>query len=433
MLRSQKQIALFIKNHIFAFVIYYSMGLISFIGRRFVRVRKKSFSAPVIRIATAGISLSVAVMIISVVIVKGFQLEIKNKVIGFSGHVRIKPFQMSTVDQQTAFKFDREDISSLKEEIPGIINIQPTAEKAGIIKTDDQMEGCIFKGINENYYSGFIETSIQEGHFPSFSGDTVSNEIIISRITADRLHFKVGDDLRMYFLLPGEQQPRGRKFVISGIFDTGLSEFDKKYMFGDIGHIQQLNGWKQNEAGVVEILIDNYDNIEYTVRRAAQMLHYDVEVWNVRELYPEIFNWLDLLDMNVNVIIIVMLIVALINVITILLIRILEKTSAIGILKSLGASNASIRKIFLFISSAILIRGMLIGNIIGFGLAFMQKYFVIFRLNREVYYVEGVPVHFDVPYLLMINGLVFISGVLVMLLPSLIIARIYPAKTLRLK
>ena len=326
---------------IFAFI-FKAMGFITFIGKRFVRIRKGSFSAPVIRIATAGISLSVAVMVVSIVIVKGFQLEIRNKVIGFSGHVLIKPFQMSAVEQQQSFQYDRADIQSLREEIKGIISIQPTAEKAGIIKTDDQMEGCIFKGVNKDYYKDFIDASIVEGKFPLITNDSVSNEIIISRITADRLDFEVGDALRMYFLLPGEQQPRGRKFLITGIFDTGLSEFDKKYMFGDIGHLQQLNGWESNESGVVEIFIDNYANIEYTVRKASQILHYDVEVWDVRELYPDIFNWLDLLDMNVNVIIIVMLIVALINIITILLIRILEKTTAIGILKSAGASNGKI-------------------------------------------------------------------------------------------
>jgi lipoprotein-releasing system permease protein len=409
------------------------MGFITFIGRRFVRVRKSSFSAPVIRIATAGISLSVAVMIISIVIVKGFQLEIRNKVIGFSGHVRIKPFQMSAVEQQEAFQYDRADILSLQEEIKGIISIHPTAEKAGIIKTDDQMEGCIFKGVNKNYFGEFIKESIVEGRFPIITDDSVSNEIVISRITADRLNFDVGDDLRMYFLLPGEQQPRGRKFLITGIFDTGLNEFDKKYMFGDIGHLQRLNGWESNESGVVEILIDNYENIEYTVRRATQILHYDVEVWDVRELYPEIFNWLDLLDMNVNVIIVVMLVVALINIITILLIRILEKTTAIGILKSVGASNGKIRRIFLYISSVILIRGMIIGNLIGFCLAFLQKYLHIISLDQETYYVSSVPITFDIHYLLLVNALVFVSGVFVMLVPSLIISRIYPARTLRLK
>jgi len=404
-----------------------------FIGKRFIRIYKGSFSRPVIRIATAGISLSIAVMIISVVIVKGFQLEIRNKVIGFSGHVRIKPFQMSSVDQHIPLQFDREDVVSLKSKIDGIISIQPSAEKAGIIKTDEQIEGCIFKGITSEYYTGFIDRSMKEGRFPQFPADSVSMEVAISAITASRMRLSVGDDLRMYFLLPGEQQPRGRKFMITGIFDTGLSEFDMKYMFGDLRHLQQLNGWKSNEAGILEILIDNYDNTEYTARRAQQIIEYDLEVWNVRELYPEIFNWLDLLDMNVTVIIVIMLIVAMINIITILLIRILEKTSAIGLLKAMGAPNQKIRQIFLYISTAILFRGMLIGNTIGILLAFLQSQLSLIQLDQDTYYVSTVPVYFDWSQLLIINSMVFVCGIVFMVVPSMIISRIYPAQTLRIK
>lgn len=372
-------------------------------------------------------------MIISIVIVKGFQLEIRNKAIGFGGHVQIKTFQMANSEQQIPVQFDREDILSLKQEVNGIISIQPAAEKAGIIKTDDQMEGCVLKGVTSAYYSDFIENSMISGRFPQISEDSTSNEIAISSVTASRMHFKTGDDLRMYFLLPGEQQPRGRKFTITGIFSTGLSELDKKYMFGDLRHLQQLNGWNQNESGTVEIVIDNYENIDYTVRRATQLINYDLEVWDIRQLYPEIFNWLDLLDMNVSVIIVIMLIVAMINIITILLIRILEKTSAIGILKSMGASNAKIRRIFLFISMSILLRGIIIGNAIGLGLAFFQHQFSVFGLDQDTYYVDSIPISFDLTLLAGVNVMVLGFGILVMVIPSLIISRIYPARTLRLK
>jgi lipoprotein-releasing system permease protein len=409
-----------------------TMGTNLFIGRRFLKIYKGSFSGPVIRIATTGIALSVAVMIVAVVIVKGFQLEIRNKVIGFSGHVRIKPFQMSVIDQQIPLSFDREDVQLLKQSINGLVSVQPSAEKAGIIKSDDQIEGCIFKGVNHDYYTGFLDAALTEGHFPRIGGDTVSNEIIISRITASRLNFKTGDDLRMYFLLPGESQPRGRKFTITGIFDTGLYEFDKKYMFGDLGHLQRLNQWEDNEAGVIEILVDDYRNMTSTAEMAGQILHYDLEVWDVRELYPEIFNWLDLLDMNVTVIIVIMLVVAMINIITILLIRILEKTSAIGIMKSFGASNRRVRMIFLYISSFILIRGMVLGNIIGMGIALLQQQTGLITLDQETYYVSTVPVHFDLMYLAGINLMVFATGVVFMVLPSMIVSRIYPARTLRI-
>lgn len=409
------------------------MGIISLIGNRFVRIYRGSFSAPVIRIATTGISMSVAIMIVSIVIVKGFQLEIRNKVIGFSGHIRIKPFQVSAVDQQIPLQYDREDIVQLQENLDGIICLQPTAEKAGIIKTDNQIEGCIFKGITNDFRKELIESSLIEGKFPVFEKDSISNDILISAITASRLAFKTGDFLRMYFLLPGEQQPRGRRFVISGIYDTGLSEFDKKYMFGDLRHLQILNGWMPNEAGNIEIVLERYGEMENASRIAAQELNYDLEVSGVRELYPEIFNWLDLLDMNVTVIIVIMLVVALINIITILLIRILEKTSAIGILKSFGVTNGRIRSIFLYISVIILLKGMLIGNAIGFLIAFLQQRFQIISLDQETYYVSTVPVHFDWMYLILINALVFAAGIICMVLPSMIVSSIYPAQTLRLK
>lgn len=409
------------------------MGITTFIGHRFVRVYKGSFSGPVIRIATAGIAMSVAVMIISVVIVKGFQLEIRNKVIGYSGHIRVKPFQTSAVDQQVALQFDREDIVQIKNHTSGIISLHPTAERSGIIKTENQIEGCIFKGVNHEYYKDFIEEAMVEGHFPDIRPEMVSNEVAISKITATRMQLNTGDVLRMYFLLPGENQPRGRRLTISGIFDTGLSEFDKKYMFGDLGHIQQLNRWAANETGLLEVLIDKYDQMDKMTRMLALNLDYDLEVWNVRELFPDIFNWLDLLDMNVIVIIVIMMVVAMINIITILLIRILEKTSAIGIMKSFGASNMRIRRIFQYISLVVLLKGLLIGNAIGFMIAFLQSRFHLMSLDQDTYYVSTVPVYFDWLSLLTVNFIVFVSGMIFMVLPSMIISRIYPAQTLRLK
>ncbi len=409
------------------------MSIITYIGNRFIRIYKGSFSRDVIRIATAGISLSIAVMILAIVIVKGFQLEVRNKVISFSGHIILKPYQIAASEEQIPLDFSRQDIQSLKTSIKGIISVQPVAQKSGIIKTEEQMEGCIFKGVNEDYYTGFVESSMTDGHFPKFHPDSISNDIIISRVTASRMKLNTGDDLRMYFLLPGEHQPRGRKFRITGIFDTGFEEFDKKFIFGDLRHLQTLNKWKENETGSVEIVIDNYNNIEKTSLEIINFLDYDIEVWNVRELHHDIFGWLDLLDMNVTVIIIIMLVVAMINIVTILLIRILEKTTAIGILKSMGASNTKIRNIFLYASMMILVKGMLIGNATGFILAFIQQKFKLFTLDRATYFVSAVPINFDWIYLLSINIIVFVAGVIVMVLPSMIISKIYPAETLRLK
>lgn len=409
------------------------MSFVSFIGKRFSKVEKKGFSGSVVSIASASIVLSIAVMLVSVIIVRGFQLEIRNKVIGFAGHIVVKPYQLSSLQQQIPINYKREDIIALKENVSNIVHLQPTAEIAGIIKTDDQMEACVLKGVNYMYDRNFILQALEEGSFPVFDNDSVSNEIVISRTTANRLNIVKGDFLRVFFLLPGEVQPRGRRFIVSGIYNTGLFEFDRKYIFGDIQHIQQLNKWEKNSAGIIEVFVDDFNNIDIIHSNAKQFLDYDVEVEKISELYPNIFNWLKLLDMNVRVILTIMLIVALINVITILLIRILEKTSAIGILKALGATNQKIRRIFFYVSMRILLKGVIFGNLLAFTLMLLQKYFSIIKLNQETYFMDKVPVYFDIDLILLVNILVIVCSVLVIIVPSMIISRIYPAKTLRLK
>jgi lipoprotein-releasing system permease protein len=409
------------------------MKLITYIGRRFLHIHKSAFSKPTIRIASSSIALSITVVVMAIIIVKGFQLEVRNKVIGFGGHIRIKTLQISAVDDIIPISFKRDDIIGLPERIPDIFNIQAVAEKAGIIKTDDQIEGCVFKGITYDYSKQFIVQNLVSGKFPDISQDRPSDEIIISQIIADRLFFSVGDTLRMYFLIDGEHQPRGRRFIITGIYNTGMGEFDQKYIFGDIKHIQRLNGWMEDEAGTVEILVKNYSTVQKTVEEIQQYTDYDIEVISVFDMYPDIFNWLLLLDMNVIVIIIIMLIVTIINIITILLIRILEKTSSIAILKSLGVNNADIRKIFIYVSTRIVLKGMLIGNFIAITLGLLQKYFSIISLDQNTYYVSTIPIHFDIKLLLILNILLFVTGVLVMLLPSIIISKITPASALRIK
>ncbi len=409
------------------------MKLITHIGRKFLIVYKSAFSKPTIRIASSSIAFSIAVVIMSVAIVKGFQIEVRNKVIGFGGHINIKALQISSIDENIPISLNRSDISNLQQLVPNIINIQAVAEKAGIIKTENQIEGCIFKGISHDYSRHFIEKNLISGKFPDFATDITSEEIIISSIIAERLLFSVGDTLRMYFLVEGEQQPRGRRFIISGIYASGIGEFDQKYIFGDIKHIQKLNMWQQNEAANIEILVKNYNSIEQTTQAIRQNTDYDIKITNIFDIYPDIFNWLALLDMNVIVIISIMLIVAVINIITILLIRILEKTTSIAILKSLGINNVDLRKIFVYVSARIVLKGMLIGNIIGIGIGLLQKYLKLISLDQDVYYVSSIPIYFDIPLLLLLNILMLIIGVLVMLIPSMIISRISPASALRIK
>jgi len=406
---------------------------VSFIGKRFSTIYKGSFSRPVIRIAVVSVALSVAVMIVSLAIVKGFKLEIQNKVIGFGSHIKINKFQTSASEELIPVNMSREDVATLKDRVSIISSVAGVSEKTGIIKTEDQILGCIVKGVTYDYHWDYLESWLLEGKLPALSEDSVSDDVIISKSIGNKMYLGVGDYVRVFFLLPDEQQPRGRRFVVSGIYNSGLSEFDENYIFGDIKHLQTLNGWNKNEVGSIEILVDDFENIIIAKSKIHEIIDFDLQVSTVQELEPEIFNWLELLNMNVYVIIIIMLLVATINIITILLIRILEKTSAIGILKSMGATNLLIRKIFIYVSSSILIRGIIIGNVIALSLCFIQKYFKVIKLPQETYYVDTVPVYLNLQEIIFLNTGIFIIGVLVMLIPSMIISRIYPAETLRLR
>lgn len=407
------------------------MSFTRIIGIRFVSVHKHAFSKPVVRVAVIAIALSTAVMLISVGIVRGFQQEIYEKLYGFSGHIRLMPYQFSHQQQQIPIVFN----DSLAAEIQALREVrcmQPSAEKAGIIKTDEQMEGCMLKGIGKFRHVDFFQKYISEGSFPCVDADTLCNEVLISKATAQRLLLQVGDPLFMFFLIEGEVRPRARKFVISGIYETGLAEFDSKYIFGDLRHVQRLNNWNEHQVGVVEIFLKDPSDIEKVMHKLIEIVDIHIDVWDVRMLYPEIFNWLKLLDMNVIVIIIIMLFVTLMNVVTIMLIRILEKTQAIGILKSLGATSWEIRNIFIFVAVILLVRGMLIGNFVALFIMLVQHFGGIIKLDQEMYYVSEVPIYFDWVMFALMNGLLFLAGLISMLIPSLIVTKITPAQTLRM-
>lgn len=407
------------------------MSFVRFVGLRFVSMHKHVFSKAVINVAIIAIALSTAVIIVSTSIVKGFQNEIHQKVHGFSGHIRLLPYQFSYQQQQIPIEFN-DSLLILIQQFNEVKWIQPSTEKAGIIKTEDQMEGCILKGLSTYRNEDFFRKYLKEGAVPSFATDTISNEVLVSKAIVNRLRLNVGDNLFMFFLTEGETRPRARKFQIAGTYETGLTEFDKKYIFGDIRHVQRLNGWNDKQVGVVEIFLHNPKYINVIVDELVEIVDVNIDVWDVRLLYPEIFNWLKLLDMNVIIITIIMLFVALMNVLTIMLIRILEKTHAIGILKSIGATNNEIRKMFIIVSSALLVRGMIWGNLVGFTLLLIQHNFGIIQLNQEMYYVSIVPVFFNWKIFFSINFLIFISGILSMIVPSFVISKILPAHTLRL-
>lgn len=395
---------------------------------------KKNVSRPAVRIAIAGIALGLAVMIIAVAVVIGFKQEIRNKTIGFGGHIQVTNFDSNNTYELQPVQAD----NALMDKLRGLTNVahaQRFATKPGIIKTDDQFQGIVLKGVDKEFDWEFFRSNLTDGNIPDTKSDTLRNEIIISKQLAELLELKTGDSFFTYFI---QEQVRARKFVISGIYSTNFAEYDKMFLITDLRHVQQLNNWDSSQYSGVEILIKNFDRLEETgnLVYAATSNRFDNEgnalyTQTIKQISPNIYGWLDLLDMNVWVILFLMLSVAGFNMISGLLILILERTNMIGILKSVGAQNWSIRKIFLYHSLFLIGKGMLLGNLAGLSLCTLQYFTHIIPLDPEAYYVSFVPVTFNWLYLILLNAGTLLASLLMMIGPSYLITKISPAKIIR--
>jgi lipoprotein-releasing system permease protein len=399
-----------------------------FIARRIVFSKQdKSISRPIVRIARISVALGFAVMILALAVVTGFKKEIREKVIGFGAHI-----QISNYDENNSYEtkpIDRNDpsVRSLAAN-PEINHIGVFATKAGIIKTKDELQGVVAKGIGSDYDWSYFGKKIIKGTFFIVADSVKSDAAIISKNIAKKLNLDVGDDLIMYFI---QQPPRVRKFKITGIYETGLEEFDNLYVFCDIAHIQKLNDWSPKQVGGFEITIKDFDRLDETGRAVYSSISSDLNARTIREIYPQIFDWLNLQDVNGIIIIVLMLIVAGINMISALLIIILERVNMIGILKSLGSENISVRRVFIYVASFLIGRGLLWGNIVGAGLVALQKYFHLVHLDQQSYYISYVPVDVSFFFLLLLNLGTIVCCVAMMILPTLVITKISPLKALR--
>jgi len=402
-----------------------------FIAKRIFSVKELgSLSKPAVRVAIASIVLSIAVMIVSMAIVTGFQKEIRNKVIGFGAHIQISKYDSnSSLEAQPIDK--SQNFYPAFDTVPGIRNIQVYATKAGIIKTDEQMEGVILKGIGSDYDWSFFQNRIVDGTIFKVNDSSKSKDVIISKLLAGRLKLKTGDSLRMYFILKDQTLPKGRKLHISGIYETGLEEFDKVFVIGDIAQIQSLNKWNNNQVAGFEVILDDFKDLNKMSEFVYKNIGYDLNSKNIEELNPQIFDWLGLLDMNVIIILTLMILVAAINMISTLLILILERTNMIGILKALGAKNGSIRKIFLYTSANLIGKGLFWGNLIAISLCLLQKQFGIITLPQESYSVSSVPINLNIFHILMLNAGTLLMCMLMLIIPSYIVTKISPVKAIR--
>jgi lipoprotein-releasing system permease protein len=399
-----------------------------FISRRIRSKEGSSFSRPIVRVSITGIALGLAVMLVSVAILQGFQTQVRDKVSGFGGHIQISGFDSNNSYEPTPIDKRDAGIDQLKQ-LPGIIGIQEFGLKAGIVKTNDQIEGVVLKGVSDDYDWHFLKDRMIAGKIPANQGSEAGNEILISEKLGLLLGFKTGDDLRMYFII--DNIARGRKFIISGIYNTGLAEFDEMYIFGDIEHIRNLNGWDDNLVSGIEINISDFAQLNPMADKVYQIIGYKLNTQTIKQLYPQIFDWIEIQDLNVVIILILMALVSGITMISTLLILILEHTRDIGMLKALGATNAGIRKIFIYTSVNITFFGLLWGNAAALILIFLQKKYAFIPLPADSYFVSSVPVAIDIPTVILINFATILVCTLMMLLPSLVISYISPVKAIR--
>lgn len=399
-----------------------------FISKRIRTKSGASFSRPIIRVSITGIALGLAVMLIAVAVLKGFQKEIRQKVVGFGSHIQISHYDSNNSYEQTPVKLTEGELTNLSK-INGVTHISSFALKAGIVKTADQLHGVVLKGIDSKYDWSFFKDKIIEGKAPQLNDSAASADILISSKIATLLNFTIGDDARLYFI--SDNIIRGRKFTISGIYETGLVEFDEMYAMADIRHIQRLNNWNNGEVSGYELLISDFNKLDKISEEIYTQIGFDLNTQTIKQIYPQIFDWIEIQDMNVIIILVLMSLVSGITIISTLLILILEHTRDIGILKAMGTSNNSIRRIFMYASTYITLYGLLWGNLFALSLIWIQKTFGIIPLPPESYFLDQVPVSIGITEILAVNVVTLIVCFSMMIIPSLVIKYISPVRAIR--
>ena len=409
------------------------MNLEYFIAKRLISAKeyKSSVSAPIIKIAISAIAIGMIMMIVSVATGIGLQQKIREKVSAFNGHIIISNYDNNQSEVTLVTISKKQDFYPKFTSVPELSHVQAIASKAGIIRTETAFEGIILKGVGADYQWNNIKEFIISGRLPDYSRG-INQEVLISQFLANRLNLKVGDNFNTFFIKENQNQPPNiRRFKITGIFNSGFQEFDATYIIGDIRHIQRINKWKPDQVGAFEVFVNDFDKIKTVGEEVYQQTASTLDTKTIIEKYSYIFEWLKLFDFNIIVILAVMILVATINMVVALLVLILERTQMIGILKALGASNWSVRKIFLYNAFYLIIRGLFWGNLIGISLLLIQRYFGVIQLNPENYYVNQAPVYLNWGYILLLNLLTVTVCFMVLLIPSYIITKISPVKAIR--
>jgi len=402
----------------------------SFIAARITFRSKRTFSKLIVRIAIVGIMLGLGVMILSLAVVRGFKGEIREKMRGFAGDMQIVKYDLNDSYENSPFLADDKFVNQAHK-IKGVTKIMPFATKPGIIRTQDEIEGVVLKGIDKTYDWTFFKKIMVAGKVIDFTDSVeAQKQIMISQLTANRLKLKVGDKLLMYFV----QQPlRKRQFKICGIYSSGVEEVDKTYVVGALSLIQRLNDWSPDQIGGYEIRVADFDRLNYVSGYIDDVLPTKLKLYTILETYPTIFEWLSLLNTNAVVMLVLMTLVAVINMISALLIMILERTAMIGMFKALGATNWTLQKIFLLNAFYLAGVGIVLGNLFGFGLGYFQSSTHFFTLDPASYYMSFVPVQFNLQDDVLLNLGTLVICFVVLIIPSMLVTKISPVKAIRFK
>jgi lipoprotein-releasing system permease protein len=406
------------------------LSFASFIASRITFKSKRTFSKLIVRIAIVGIMLGLGVMILSMAVVRGFKKEIREKIRGFAGDIQVVKFDLNNSYENSPFLADPGFVKRARA-TKMISNVMPFATKPGIIRANDEIEGVVLKGIDKTYDWSYFDKTLIAGKVIDFTDSVAAQkQIMISEQTANRLKLKVGDGLIMYFV----QQPmRARRFKICGIYSSGVDEVDKTFVIGSMSLIQRLNDWAPDQIGGYELRVTDFERLPNVAGNIDDILPVKLKAYTVIQSYPTIFEWLNLLDVNTVVMLGLMLIVAVINMISALLIMILERTSMIGMFKAMGANNWSIQQIFLYNSFYLIGLGLILGNILGFGLGYFQMTTHFFKLDPASYYMSFVPIEFTWFDAIMLNLGTLVICLLVLIVPSTLVTKISPVKSIRFK
>jgi lipoprotein-releasing system permease protein len=413
------------------------LNLPLFIARRIYGTEdaRRQVSRPAIRIATLGVAIGVAVMIVTVCVVLGFKHTIRDKVVGFGSHIQIQNFMSQQTASPAPISISDSLLNQLRQ-MPGVRHVECYALTQGILKTDNDFLGVGFKGIGSDYDLTFLKKHLVEGEMPVFSSDKSNNHLLISRMMADKLRLKAGDRIYAYFI--AEDNVRARKFTIKGIYETHMNQFDQSICFTDLPTSVKLNSWEPDQCSGAEVLVEDFDRLEETaqyivkdVNRKTDRYGEIITSQTIYEAYPHVFQWLSLLDINVWIIFALMVAVAGFTMVSGLLIIILERTQMIGILKALGMRNSTVRHTFLWFAVFIIGRGLILGNIIGLGLVLLQQYTGIIHLDPASYYVDTAPMELNIPVILLLNVATLLICVFVLIAPSYLVSHIHPARSMR--